>query len=334
MSVSVILPYYNAASTLERAVDSVLSQTLEDFELILVNDGSSDDSENAANKLARKDSRIKHISIPHGGVVVAMNQGIATARFALLARMDADDWMEKDRLLLQKKFLDENQSVGIVGCKVILEPDESVTDGMRVYIQWQNSLLSHEQITSNIYREMPLANPTIMLRRSILKAGLFCDGDFPEDYEFQLRMYQNGVIFGKIEYEGHHWYDSCGRLTRSDSRYRREAFDCLKIQYLNNEDVLKSRPIAFWGAGQNTRQRFRLLEETGIVPEFYIDVNPSKIGNRIHGIPVYPPEFLHGKNGPGPFVLGLVANHGATEAMENFLLNAGYSPAQDYYMLG
>lgn len=98
-SVSVIVPAYNSAATLPRAVQSALTQTLRDIELIIVNDGSRDRTEAVAGDMARTDPRVRVLSLPQNrGKPAAMNAGIAEARGDWVAVLDADDWYAPDRL--------------------------------------------------------------------------------------------------------------------------------------------------------------------------------------------------------------------------------------------
>ena len=89
--ISVILPAYNAKQYLEAAVDSILNQSLTDFELILIDDGSSDGTEQLVRQLAAKDQRIRLVQRPNKGLIATLNEGLALARSPLIARMDADD---------------------------------------------------------------------------------------------------------------------------------------------------------------------------------------------------------------------------------------------------
>jgi hypothetical protein len=262
-----------------------------------------------------------------------MNLGISLACGEYIARMDGDDLMDPARLEKQLDYLLNNKDVGLVGCRIAYSPESTLTDGMREYIEWQNSLTDPDEILDGLYLELAISNPTIMFRSEILRFGLFRHGDFPEDYEFQLRMAHSGVRMAKVPEILHFWRDFPGRLTRTDIRYRREAFDFLRYQYLSKDPRLKKRPVVFWGAGRVTRKRSNRLRELGIQPEFYIDIDPDKIGNRLEGIPVEGPDVL--KNLPDkPFVLTFVSNQGARKLITGFLQGIGYSFGADYLLSG
>lgn len=335
MNLSVILPYFNAHETLDEAIGSVLSQSYKDFELILVDDGSIDHSGRIASRFAANDKRVRLVNLPHGGVVQAMNAGMAAARGEFIARMDADDIMHRDRLQMQIDLLRKRKDIGLVGCHIAWTPENPITDGMKEYIEWQNSLIAPEEIQDGLYLELAIANPTIMFRSQILEYGYFRDGDFPEDYEFQLRMAYSGVRMTKIPHVLHYWRDFPGRLTRTDPRYRREAFDSLRYQYLSRDPRLAERPVVFWGAGRVTRKRSNRLREMGVRPHFYIDIDPIKIGNHLNGIPVNGPGMLEELSPhERPFVLTFVSNQGARKLISDYLEKIGYRFGEDYLLAG
>lgn len=331
--VAVLMPFYNAAATLPETLDSIQAQSLEDFTLIAVDDGSSDDSAAIIRARMRSDPRIRLLQPGRQGVVGAMNSALAHCRSPLAARMDADDIMAPERLAQQMAFLQENPDITLVGSRVRLFPAEQIREGFREYIRWQNSCLTPQQIADNIFIELPIAHPSVMFRReAILAAGGYREGDFPEDYELLLRLHRLGHRMAKLEQVLLHWRDSGTRLTRVDRRYRREAFDRIRARYLAQDRRLQQRPLAFWGAGRNTRKRVAHLLEHGYRPSVWIDIDPRKIGNVIAGARVVAPGWL--ERTEKPFVLSYVSNHGARERIARELQTMGYREGRDYLMVG
>ncbi len=335
-ALSVVLPFYNAEATLDETLASIAAQTLVDFELVAIDDGSSDGSAALVRRWMARDGRIRLLQPGHQGVVGAMNSGLAAARAAVVARMDADDRMYPQRLAAQLAYLDAHPGVSLVGCQVRLIPPEQVTAGFAEYIRWQNQVLTPEDVHDEIYVELPIANPTICFRRAAVAAvGGFRDGDFPEDYELQLRLHGAGHALAKLPQVLLDWRESSGRLTRTDPRYAREAFDRIRALWLARDARLHGgRPLVFWGAGRRTRQRSVRLIALGHTPCAYVDIDPRKIGNAIAGVPVVAPQWLDQGQQPRPFVLSYVSNHGARELIAAQLQAMGYARGRDYLMVG
>lgn len=333
--ISVLLPFYNAETTLAETLDSIQGQTFRDFELIAVDDGSTDGSAQLVAARAADDARIRLLQPGRRGVVGAMNAALATARAPLAARMDADDLMAPERLAAQYLLMWERPELAAVGTQVRLFPEHLIQDGFSEYIRWQNGCVSSEEIADAIYVELPIAHPSLLFRReAVIALGGYRDGPFPEDYELLLRLHHAGHAMAKVARVLLHWRDSPGRLTRTDPRYSRDAFDRLRADYLARDPRLHGgRALAFCGAGRRTRKRARLLLEKGFRPLAWIDIDPRKIGNRVQGAPVHPPEWLAGR-GEKPFVLSYVTNHGARETIAAQLEAMGYRRGRDYLMVG
>ncbi|MEW6648004.1 MAG: glycosyltransferase [Pseudomonadota bacterium] len=332
--ISVLLPFYNAASTLDETLRSIRAQTLTQFELIAVDDGSSDASAEIVRRHAQEDARIRLLQPGRQGVVGAMNSALAAARSTIVARMDADDVMAPERLERQYELLCAQPHLAAVGSQVRLFPEEQIQGGFHEYIRWQNACLSAQDIADEIYVELPIAHPSLMFRRdAVLALGGYRDGPFPEDYDLLLRLHQAGHAMAKVPAILLHWRESGGRLTRTDPRYSREAFARLRTEFLARDPRLHSgRPLAICGAGRRTRQRAQLLLDHGFQPVAWIDIDPRKIGNAVHGVPVHPPQWLAQK--AKPFVLSYVTNHGARDIIAAQLQALGYERGRDYLMVG
>ncbi len=178
-SVSVLLPVYNAEHTLQATLDSLLSQTLDDFEILAVDDGSSDATADilAANAVA--DPRVRPLIRPHEGLVPVLNHGLEHARGRYVARMDGDDICMPQRLQAQCAFLDDAPQIGLVGCCVDFGGDRSACAGYADYVDWTNTLLTPEQISLECFRESPFAHPSVMFRRELPERfGVYGRGEF------------------------------------------------------------------------------------------------------------------------------------------------------------
>jgi glycosyltransferase involved in cell wall biosynthesis len=334
-AVSIILPCRNALATLDECLRSIESQTLDAFEVIAVDDHSSDGTDRRLADMAARDHRFRLLRSPRRGLVPALNLALARASASLVARMDADDRMHPRRLELQHACLSRHREIAVLGSRVRAFPEETLTEGYREYIRWQNDCVASDAIAKDIYLESPLAHPSVMFRRrQILRLGGYLDGPFPEDYELWLRLHQNGAVLAKLPHILLDWRDSSTRTSRLDPRCSREAFDRLRARYLSQDPrIVRNRAnLAIWGAGRNTRKRVQHLLSNGFSPIAWIDIDPRKIGNRIDGVPVVEPGWL--RRVPRPFVLSYVAVHGARECVEAELHRQGFCKGKDYLQVG
>lgn len=329
-TVSVVLPVRNAAATLEDCLASIRAQTLADFELLVIDDHSTDSTHDML--AAVDDARLCRILNPGRGIVSALNAGWRAARGSLVARMDADDIMQPQRLELQFRLMQRHPDIAVLGC--VVEKFPQVSGGYMEYLEWQNACLTSADIREDIFVEAPFAHPAVMIRRDVLHAvGGYRHGDFPEDYELWLRLFQRGLRMEKLPDMLLRWRDQPQRLSRSSPRYRREAFDELRAVYLASDERLltRARELVIWGAGRRTRQRCARLLCKGFCPRAWIDIDPRKIGNRLDGVPVVSPDWLQDNRS---FVLSYVSNHGARTDIAGTLHALGYTRGRDYLMVG
>jgi len=332
---SILLPYKDAAETLDECLDSISQQTLQDYELLAIDDQSSDGSTQRIDLFAQQDARIRKLTNPGQGIVSALNIGLQQASAPLIARMDADDRMLPERLALQFETLSNNPRLTLLGTQVALFPQDLIQQGFHEYIAWQNRCTDHATIINDIYIESPFAHPSLAYRRDpVIQAGGYREGPFPEDYDLWLRMYQTGHLMAKLPKILLEWRDSKARTSRVDPRCSRAAFDSLRAHYLALDPILINRRdnLVIWGAGRRSRKRSGLLLEKGYAVKAWIDIDPKKIGNYLKGIPVVDPDWL--RQLPRPFVLVYVNNHGARELIGRDLSAMGYQPRRDYLMVG
>ena len=132
-------------------------------------------------------------------MIETANLGLASCRGQIIVRMDADDLCHPRRIELQRDYLIENLEVAVVGSLVKGFPEDQVGEGFQLYYDWLNSLLTHEDITREIFVESPIANPCAAFRKEwIKKLGGYQDNGWPEDYDLWLRFYLAGARFAKV----------------------------------------------------------------------------------------------------------------------------------------
>jgi glycosyltransferase involved in cell wall biosynthesis len=191
-TISVVIPAYNAQRYLRSAIQSVLAQTFRDFECIIVDDGSTDRTAAIIADLASRDARVRPLSVPHGGIVAALNAGVEAARADLIARMDADDLCVPERFERQLEYLRRDSGCVAVGSRVLLvDPYGSPL--------WEtDQKLTSEEIESSLLRGNGLAicHPTVIMRkRAVIAAGMYAaQYQWVEDLDLFLRLAEIGRV--------------------------------------------------------------------------------------------------------------------------------------------
>jgi glycosyltransferase involved in cell wall biosynthesis len=184
-AVSVVVPAHNDERYVGECIESILEQTFEDFELILVDDGSTDDTPAILEEYAAKDPRVRVI---HAGAKTgrgaARNIGIAAARADLIAFQDADDLSVPERLEIQKRFLDEHPDCGLVACSFMLVDEDGAYVGVKPLRRHAAGLVEHMR------RYCVLSHwATLFRTRVVRKAGAYRPGfAVAEDYDMMLRV--------------------------------------------------------------------------------------------------------------------------------------------------
>ncbi|GLS20336.1 hypothetical protein GCM10007874_33530 [Labrys miyagiensis] len=185
--VSVLMPVFNGARFLQRAIDSILGQTLREIEFVIVNDGSSDETAAILDTVARRDSRVIVAHLPkNGGISAALNHGLGMVSTEFVARMDADDIALHDRLERQLQFLAQHPDVGVLGGWMrLLYPDGSLGD----VIQYPEGLWRFD---AQMLAGNPIGHPSVMMRPSIIRkvGGYRSAFDGQEDYDLWIRTSQ------------------------------------------------------------------------------------------------------------------------------------------------
>lgn len=184
--ITVALSVYNNGPYLAAALDSLLAQSFGDFELLIVNDGSTDDSRAIIDAYAARDSRIRPIHQPNRGLIPSLNLMIAEARGAYIARMDGDDIALPERFARQVAFLDAHPDHGVVGTRVI-----AITETGEPRSDWTiDHPIGADAVHAALEAGPLLCHPSVMMRRALVTSvgGYRAAYRHCEDYDLWLRL--------------------------------------------------------------------------------------------------------------------------------------------------
>jgi glycosyltransferase involved in cell wall biosynthesis len=327
--ISVLLPVRNASAHLSEALRSLSAQSFPDFEVIAVDDGSDDDSPSILHDWREEDSRVRVLAQEPLGLVVALERARSSARGEYLARMDADDIAEPERFEKQLALMGTHEKVVACGTQVRYFPTDLVRDGARRYETWLNSLTTPEDVERDLFVECPLAHPTFFMRAEAVEgAGGYRETEWAEDYDLILRLWQAGGRLANVAEALHRWRESPLRLSRTHPRYGPDAFRRCKVHYLKRTLLRGRDGVVVHGAGPIGKAFARELKGAGVALRAFIDLDPRKIGQEIHGVSVISPDSIGEYR--GAFCVGAVGQAGARDEIRATLADAGWQEGQDF----
>jgi len=317
--VSVLIPVRDGEAYLDEALGSIAAQTHEHLEVIIVDDGSRDASGEIARGWAGRDRRFRVVQQEPQGFVGASRRACGEARGAYVAAMGADDVARPRRIEVQLAAL-QDEGLDACGGGVAYFPE--VTDGLRRYERWLNSLTTVERARRDLFVECPIGHPTLLARAGAIS---YRPVDWPEDYDVVLRLWAGGGRFRNVEEVVLDWRDHPSRLARTDERYALAAFARCKVHYLRRH-LLRGRQAVVWGSGPVGKLHARMLMEAGVEVAAFVDVDARKIGKRIYGVPVHAHD-----DGPRDGVaLGAVAGEAARARLRELALAQGRHEGDDF----
>ena len=337
--ISILMPVRDAAPWIGQAVESILGQHEGDFEFIVVDDGSRDESIDIVRRYAEGDTRLRlfFTDSDRRGLVSALNHGLALARAPLLARMDADDISDPARLGLQADALDADADLFGVTCRVVAFPEDEVGEGMQRYLDWQNSLSEPSNLLRDRFVESPAVHPSLMMRTAVLRDRLngWRDKGWAEDWDLLLRAFERSLGLRRLPQTLLHWRMHPAQATRIDACYAAEAFLRQRAYFLARvlRDHVGSRPVWLMGAGPVGKQLARALVAENFTVQGFVDVDPAKIGGIIRygdvRWSVIAAESLSSMS-PRPFGVAAVGQPGGRARVRGALLELGWTEGEDF----
>ena len=328
-TITVLLPFRNAARTLDAAIASIVAQTFSDWTLLLIDNASEDEGPSIAQAWSERERRIHLITEPQVGIAHALNTGLQHATAPLIARMDADDVCHPERLARQVAYLGEHPEIGVLGTRTVFATTVEQSSGMAWYVGWQNAIITPHEHYVKRFVDAPLAHPTVMFRRELIaQHGGYSTEPLPEDHELWLRWMDAGVRFAKLPEELLTWHDHPHRLSRTHSNYSVDAFFRTKAKWMAHwmQRTLNGRPVIIAGTSGLCQARTALLEAEGIVVSAYTDV-------RHREVPGY--AFIpHGALPPAgeAFIVSFISQRGTGDRIAAFLSSRGLVEGVDFIL--
>ncbi|MEQ5791643.1 glycosyltransferase [Muricauda sp. NFXS6] len=327
--VSIIIPFKNTAHFLPECLDSIVNQSYSNWEVLAVNDHSSDESYALLSSYSLKDERIKVFQNKSSGIISALQTGYANSNGDFVTRMDSDDIMKPNRLEVMINSLNENGKGHVAVGQVKYFSNRGISNGYERYEQWLNRLTSSGHNFDEIYKECVIPSPCWMTHRADFEK---CEGfepqRYPEDYDLTFRFYEHGFQIIPCDQVLHLWRDYDTRTSRTHEHYAQNYFLDIKLHYFLKLNHDQARPLVVWGAGFKGKKIAKGLKKQGLDFVWLCD-NPKKIGKSIYGKELVHFEALQGLDNPQSIIT--VANEDAQKEIRIYFSRLGQSPMQDYF---
>ncbi len=323
------MPVKNTADFLPDCLNSIIQQTEKHWELIAINDHSTDDSLTILDQFAAKEERITVLTNDGNGIIDALRLAYKNSKGELITRMDSDDLMLPEKLAILKKQLIENGAGHLATGQVQYFSADELGDGYLKYQDWLNGLTVKGENFKDIYKECVIPSPCWMIHRVDLeKCDAFRPSRYPEDYDLCFRFYESGLNVIPNDSVLHQWRDYPNRTSRTDKNYADNRFLDLKIHYFLKLEYDKERPLVIWGAGKKGKLIARQLIAEKIDFQWVCN-NERKIGKDIYGQLLLPFNAIRKMNQPQLIIS--VAGEVPQKEILNYLKKEKFIEQQDYY---
>lgn len=263
-TVSILLPAYNAQQHIAQCIQSIIAQDFLDWELIVVDDFSTDGTFQILKEFAHQDSRIHLFRNTSKGIIPALALAFSEASGRFITRMDADDIMPSTKLTDLYKIAKLSPKTISTG-QVQYFSESMVTEGYQRYQNWLNEVLDENTYTENIYRECIIASPNWMVQRSCFDEEINLAAlNYPEDYDLVFKWYQQGFKFVGAPVLTHLWREHPDRTSRNSEIYQQESFFRLKTNYFIKLELKPNEKIQLIGTGKKGKLVATILRDNSI----------------------------------------------------------------------
>lgn len=324
MAVKDTAPYLHAC------LDSILAQTYQNWELIAVNDHSSDETPKILKEYAQKDSRVRYFDSTQHKLIPTLQEGYVHTKGTLINRMDSDDKMPAYKLqVMVEEWLKHGKNTVVAGGTEHFVDEGEVGDGFIKYEKWLNQVARTNTHYQQIYKECVIPSHCWIIHKDDFdKAGAFDPIVYPEDYDLCFRFYRLKYNIVGLDKVLHHWRDRSNRISRTWDEYKDNRYFDLKLRFFFELDRDKTRPLVLWGAGRNGKDMAKLIQTFESSFNWVCD-NERKIGKDIYGIKMQHFKEIETLNNPQ--IIIVVASPDGKKEIEQKLKSWNKQPVKDYW---
>ena len=323
------MPFKNTSPYLEECIDSLLNQSYQEWELLAVNDHSSDNSPEILKQFSKRDPRILLLQNAGNGIIPALRTAYSSATGQLVTRMDSDDIMMPNKLDHMVNDLKRRGKGHVALGLVRYFSTVGISQGYRKYEEWINHLTKKGTNYREIYKECVIPSPCWMVYKEDLDlCQAFIPGDYPEDYDLTFRFRKYGFKCIPCDELLHLWRDYPWRTSRTSAHYAQNSFLDMKVRYFLELDYKQDRSLTLWGAGDKGKKIAKTLLENRVDFQWLCD-NPKKIGKKIYDKQLLSYQELESLQSPQSIIS--VANPQAQREIKAYLKGLGGEAATDYF---
>lgn len=328
--ISILMPVFNESKHLERCLDSILAQSIPDWELLAVDDHSTDHSPAILEAYSRKDPRIHVLKSRGKGIIPALRVAVENARGALITRMDADDYMPADKLeKLRAPLLVHGEGHLSTAMVEYFSDEFDLGPGYQRYAAWLNQVILEARNWEEIYRECTIPSPCWMCYRDdFQRAGAHDREVNPEDYDLAFRFHQLGLKVVSVPEVLHFWRDHSRRSSRTLESHANQEYFRLKLPWFLEIDRDPQRPLVLWGAGRKGKELAKMLAERSVPFRWCCDT-PSKWGHHIYGVQMEDTRTI--ETLANPQILLAVSSPTEQPAIDSLLRSQNRKPGLDFF---
>ncbi|OCL27617.1 hypothetical protein U472_03435 [Orenia metallireducens] len=332
--ISVLMSVYNGEEFINESINSILNQTYKDFEFIIVNDGSTDRTQEIIESY--DDNRIRLFNFEKNqGVGSALNFGLSKVRGKYVAKADSDDIFISTRLEEQKKFLDENDDIAVVGGLIEYFPHNKEVEESSRYKSFKslievnkNKIINPKDIREKIYWYCCMNHTIMMIRTNVINKIGYIDIPMGTDYNLFYQLNKLGYKMAKINKVLAKMRISKTSITaKNKDYYYKQSLFSIKQEEINNL-FKENNQVYIWGAGSMGKNLFYVLTANNLNIKGFIDNNKEKAKKRIERKEIYGPEIINRK-GIKNIKIIIASQPGKFEIVK-YLRGKGYKHLQDF----